>query len=453
MPFGSRIVVNDIRANVDSMEIVPHPIYNIEQNWFSVKALQDIWHLDSARWPDVVDYADLQLQAQPHESITLVQIPSRRGGETLVFKSLVQDVKYMYHELKMLLTLKRHPNIIGAPLYVVTKKCRFGGKIGICGFILPFYPLGSLGKTLEESSREALSTPSMLRDRFRWARQIAQALLHIKDSPLGFYPDLKPDNVLLSPGTEGLDATLIDLEQRGGWYSWSPPEVRYIEYLEYIAARVECPPVRVKSLALLKSFIPGWKLPTQADRYRECTQGFSAAWLALEGKEREAAQVFMLGKLLWCIFEGTSSVNCGIGFDMFREQEASPPFPKFRDTPAKLRACIRACTAGAPEWDEQFRTIARRGTKYYAVERLSEPGELEGASPKETQEAAKRWWQEEVRSAKRFVEQKIRTRNSKDSKGPSEILARTEEQARQRPSLRIVLEQIEDAEIWLVNEV
>ncbi|KAF2630583.1 hypothetical protein BU25DRAFT_325240, partial [Macroventuria anomochaeta] len=400
LPFGSRIVVNDIRADVNKMDIVFHPVYNIEQNWLSVEALQKMWCLEPAAWPEAIDLADLQLHSQPHESISLVKLPTRHGTETLVFKSLLQDIKYMYHELKMLLTLKRHPGIIGPPLYIVKKKCRFGGKHGVCGFLVQHYPLGNLGKVLEQSARGIPSVLVTLKDRLRWARQITQALLHINSSPMGFYPDLKPDNVVLTPGVDGLDAVLIDLEQRGGWYSWSPPEVRYVEYLEYIATRVECPPVRKKSLALLTSYIPGWKLLTQTDRYRDCSQGFSHAWLALEHDEREEAQVFMLGKLLWCIFETSSSINCSIGFDMFREQEAWHSFPDFKYTPLNLRDCIRACTEGAPEWDGTFRSIVRVGAKLYPLEHP------ENAGPQETQDAAIRWWTREVRSAKRFMEQK-----------------------------------------------
>ena len=86
-----------------------------------------------------------------------------------------------------------------------------------------------------------------------------------------------------------MNAVLIDLEQRGGWYSWSPPEVRYIEYMEYITARMDCRTVRKKSLALLIAFIPTWKLPTQSDGYHDCKRGFSLAWATLAAHELEGA--------------------------------------------------------------------------------------------------------------------------------------------------------------------
>jgi hypothetical protein len=443
LPFGSRIVVNDIQADVNRMDIVFHQVYTIEQNWLSVEALEKMWCLGSARWPATIDLADLQLHSQPHESISIVRIPARHGPKTLVFKSLLQDTKYMYHELKMLLTLEPHSHIVGRPLYVVKKKCRFGGKFGVCGFVMQHYPLGNLGRRLERYAQEEPNSSISLKDRVQWARQITQAILHISNSPMGFYPDLKPDNIVLTPGVDGTDAVLIDLEQRGGWYSWSPPEVRYVEYLEYIATRVECPPVRKKSLALLNSYIPGWKLLTQVDRYRDCGQGFSDAWLTLELDQREAAQVFMLGKLLWCIFEKSSSINCGIGFDMFREQEGWHCFPEFRHTPLELRECIRSCTEGAPEWDGKFRSIVRRGDRLYAKAPPDQGASLASASPQETQDAAIGWWTEEVRSAKRFMEQKTRSSHAGISDKAGAVRAKVQEQARRRPRLKQILEELD----------
>ena len=450
MPFGSRIVVNNICADVRKMDIQLVPRYSVEQCWQSLKRLKDIWALDSTRWPEAIDLDEIQLQSQPHESITLVRIPTRCCDQTVVFKSLVQDTKYMYHELKMLLTLEPHPNIISRPLYVVTKKCRFGGKIAVCGFILPFYPHGSLVGALEDARRAGLPSSVCLRDRLRWSIQITRALIHINKSSLGFYPDLKPDNVLLVPSHESegadLNAVLIDLEQRGGWYSWSPPEVRYVEYMEYITARMECKTVRKKSLALMTSFLPDWKLPTQSDRYHDSERGFSSAWATLEAQEFEAAQVFMLGKLLWCLFEGCTSINCGISFDMFRD-DGLLRFPEFRNTPTELRQCIRDCTSGAPEWEGRTRTIERVGTKYYAVERLREGATLEEATPQETQDAATRWWKEEVRCAKRFVKQKIEARDGTYSVDNNDIMGKVLGQSQQRPKFNTVLDLLVKAEL------
>lgn len=57
------------------------------------------------------------------------------------------------------------------------------------------------------------------------ALQLTSALMHISPSEMSFYPDLKPDNLLLLSSGESLGVKLIDFEQRGGWSLWSPPEV------------------------------------------------------------------------------------------------------------------------------------------------------------------------------------------------------------------------------------
>jgi len=446
MPFGCRIDINAVRGDVRQMDIHFYPTYEVEQQWYSVKTLRGIWNIPPENWPEVVDLTDLQMQFQLHEAITLVRISTRHPSKNFVFKSLVRDVKYLYHELKMLLSMEPHPNIISRPLYIVTKRCRFGGKEGVCGFILPYYPLGTLRDMLSHSRCGILPSVS-LRDQFRWARQVTHALIHINNSTPGFYPDLKPDNVLLSTHDGIRHATLIDLEQRGGWFSWSPPEVAYIEYEEYIATRVECKPVKAKCTALLRSLIPDWKPLTQTDKYCNSERGFSSAWLSLTQAEMEAAQVFMLGKLLWCIFESMGSINCGIGIEIFRELDWDHRFPEFRSTPMELRECIRSCTAGAPEWKGKHRNIMRSGTKLFSVERLGK--EFPEGSAAETKEAARRWWREEVGSAKRFLESRVRSKESgmQDHVVGTDILLL----AGQRPGLVEVLELIGKAEASLLQ--
>ncbi|KAF8865668.1 hypothetical protein BDZ45DRAFT_418069 [Acephala macrosclerotiorum] len=406
LPFGSQIVFDSFCADLRQIEIHLIPVYDVEQQWYSLRNLQGMWHFDSSDWPDVLNFSELSFQNQHHEAITIVQIPQRHGSETFVFKSLVRDAKYLYHELKMLLTLETHPNIISRPLYIVTKKCRFGGKIGVCGFIIKYYPHGTLRDLLWKSASSVIPTIS-LSDRFRWARDVTQAIIHINNSPLGFYPDIKPDNVILAKKESDKDgllhAVLIDLEQRGGWYSWSPPEVAYVEYLEYIATRSRDTVVRERLKTLLRSYMSSWKPLNQGDRYHDCKHGFSSAWIALSLSEREAAQVFMLGKLFWCIFESSSSINCALGVDIFREQASGLRFPEFQQTPTEIRSLIRSCTAGAAEWRGKYRSLARSGTKLISIDALQQD-DVEVGSARETQIAAKKWWCQEVEDAIAFLE-------------------------------------------------
>jgi serine/threonine protein kinase len=112
----------------------------------------------------------------------------------------------MYHELKMLLTMTPHPNIIPRPLYLVTQKCRFGGNIGVCGFILEYYPGGNLRDPLPQD----IPSLKSLQARLDIARRITSALIHVQEDVPGFYTDLKLPNVLISSDAEGVRALLAD---------------------------------------------------------------------------------------------------------------------------------------------------------------------------------------------------------------------------------------------------
>ena len=158
-----------------------------------------------------LDY--LQHTQQLHDTISLVQIPSLGTDQTYVFKSSVQDVKYLYHELKLLLTMAPHPGVIAAPLFLVTRKDRYGGSDKVYGFILPYHPLESLADVLGARSE---SKTLRLRDQIRWAAETTRALIHVHCTSAAFYSELKADNLLVVAGADGLEhVVLIDFEQMG----------------------------------------------------------------------------------------------------------------------------------------------------------------------------------------------------------------------------------------------
>ncbi|OIW34612.1 hypothetical protein CONLIGDRAFT_626649 [Coniochaeta ligniaria NRRL 30616] len=416
LPFGSQIVVEELTPDpartAATINLVPY--YAVEQAMMSLDSLQQMWPSD-LHWPTTIDTSDLLYRSQIHEAITLVTIPSSPDpNREYVFKSLLRDQKYLYNELKMLLTLPPHANLISRPPYIVTHKCRFGGKRGVAGFILDYYPLGSLARHLSSP------TPS-LSDRFRWARQITSALIHVNASG-GFYPDLKPDNIVLRQTQSGeIDAVLLDLEQRGGWFSWSPPEIVYAEYIEILASRAPGPATRDEMTTLLRGYIPDWTPPAQEERYRNVVGGFSAPWRALAaardgGGEMqtllERAQTFMLGKLMWCIFEGRAVVRCGVDHELLRDPDpefgGTGGFPEFRETPVPVGELIKACTAGAPEWEGRGRGLVLRKGKL-----VPDAWEGEGGVPSvgETRSVARRWWMEEVVVAREFLGQVTDAKN------------------------------------------
>ena len=454
MPFGSRILLETICSDVRQMTLHLVPDYSIEQQWLPLETLRAMWDTVIDWWPPALDLAELQLQSQAHEAISLVKI-RQDPARLYVFKSLTRNLRQMYHELKMLLTVPAHQNLLTRPLYIVTKKGRFGGKVGVCGFLMEYYPLGTLRDMLRQdhSSHE----PFNLRDRFRWARQLTSVLQHISTTNLGFYPDLKPDNVLLRDDDGVINTTLIDLEQRGGWYSWSPPEIYYIEYIENLALSPDIVQViRTYYANLLREYLPSWKPVSRTERYRDSMHGYSTAWLALSPTERIAAQAFMLGKLLWCIFEGKGSINCGLGPDIFKEVDSDFRFPKFQRTPAQLRACISMCTAGAPEWRGRSRpfTICGGELKLFLASdtKCSESPDTspEYRAPRfdvsEAQDLAQAWWKQEIDDAERFL--KARILQMMPSPRLPNNLEQTEmlTQAYQRPSFKAVLYMLEETE-------
>ena len=121
------------------------------------------------------------------------------------------------------------PQCTIAILTIVTKKCLFGGKKGVCGFVMEYHPLGSLRSALP--ARQMTKT-LQLQDQFKWALQIVSLLIRLNSSAKIFYPDLRPENLLNNDN----NIVLVDFEQRGGWHPCGPPEVCYLKYLQTLCA-------------------------------------------------------------------------------------------------------------------------------------------------------------------------------------------------------------------------
>ena len=444
LPFGSRILVAHVAAHLDETEIHLIPVYEVEQELLGISFLIGQWgdRIFGAGVPGMLDWANLAFVRQIAETISLVHIPSLHGDAEFVFKSLTRDTRHMYHELKVLLSLEAHPNIISHPLYVVEKRCRFGGRKSVCGFILEYFPLGTL------QDRLSSPVPASLSQRVRWGKQVAEALVHVA-SQRGegwFYPDLKPDNIMLRPSERNgreTDAVLLDFEQRGGWFGWSPPEVLCVEYMEILASSLPRGAARKEARDLLLAHIPNWRRQPREAEYRDAVGGFGQAWLALSQRDTGAgldrAQVFLLGKLLWCIFEGQPTVRCGMDHELLRDVDpAGPAFPEFRRTPQDIRSLIRRCTMGARAWQG-----ARRAVAVIAGRLVLYPGghEEEGKELTATEvvrETSRRWWREEVAAAKDTLRQLVTRRPGYPSSEESQIRGLIS----QRPRLVDVLEEL-----------
>lgn len=462
LPFGSYIAVETIRADQTRIRMHLVPRYETEREWVSAKGLAELWSrpgLPTIHWPEVIDLRELQLVGQPHEAISIVRIPTRAGREAttlFAFKSVLDDLRFMYHELWRLLTLPPHPNVIGRPLFIVTSRSRFGAKEGVCGFVLEYVPGGTMRDLLVRSrinrriagdGRPQL--PLSVTDKFRMAHEITSALIHIQIQGT-FYSGIKYTNVVMQArrgglgdggdgggeedgaGYSALSPVLIDFDQHNGRFIWTPPEIHHVVHVEYLAnafgqGHMHVPQdIRARAAALMRTHFPLWRSEEAARKggYQSCwdhgepSNGFCAPWLALSPEERDRAQVYMLGRLLWHLFEEVGAIDHCLHIEVFREagdfDDSRPAFPQFSEqrdvdgrtpTPESIRRLIRRCTAGAPEWRGKAPALV------YSQGRLWPYGMEEGArvakqsfvAERDAQEAMRSWWVDELQDAERFI--------------------------------------------------
>jgi hypothetical protein len=437
LPWGSAIQVSDTTLDHRQWMIDVVPNYALERRMLPVATLERLWSAADTKLclPPSIDLRSLVLISQPHASISLVSgVPFATSPQ--VFKSIASSSspQMLYHELKNLLSLPAHPNVTSRPLYLVTKKVRFGGKVGVCGFIQPYHASSSLQMALPSKSRSGKLTWPM---QLRWAGQVTSALIHICQSDMRFYPDLRADNVLLkSSGTDPNeeDALLIDLEQRGNHFPWTAPNVNYLEYLLLLSDSDAVPEdTRAYYLALLAKHLPSSSNLGKQRIYNNPTCGFNRAWLSLSPQEAEAAMVYSLGKLLWCIFEGVGSLSpFTVRHSTVFSDDQGIEFPEFKKTPlGGPRTLIRRCTAGAPEWEgRHFGGLVRKGNIAYPRD-WDET--LRGrATADDAVKAAQEWWKEELKRMDGYL-------STKDEPG-------TFAPAMERPCLTEVLRQLESFE-------
>jgi hypothetical protein len=385
LPFGSRIIIENIAPSPYDMKIHIVPSHDIERQFLSFTELQRLWNFAPSVWPPRIDLSSLRLYVQVQDTVSFVKIPYLHPTQIFVFKSCVQEARFMYHEIKMLLSMGPHPNVLPKPLFIVTTKDRYGRADRVCGFIVQFFSGGNLANALSERSTAGTL---QFKDQLHWARQLTAALIFINQTPAKYYSELKTDNVLLSVTKASEDVIFIDFEQAGNWMDFTAPEVNCLRCLERLAKKPEFIPETKRAHYLNLARAVGVDLSPTDPLYSNPEHGYFRAWTALVAAEREAAEVYSLGMTLWCVFEGvpTNRNSMSKGWAVEHLQE----FPEFRHTPERLRHLIMECTKGYKSWSFDC-GLVRRGAKIYPRGKSGLPGEPT-ATAIETRDAAMSMW-------------------------------------------------------------
>ncbi|KAI1428217.1 hypothetical protein F5Y12DRAFT_45341 [Xylaria sp. FL1777] len=388
-PFGSRLVFENLSFDTRQINVRVGPNHNLELQLLSLKGLTSLWGT-TLQSLQVVDFFDVHVVSVLHDSVCLVRIQ----GQLFIFKALVSEVKYLYHELKTLCTVEPHANIIARPIHLVRKACSFGGKHAIVGFTTFYHQHGSLRDLLPQ-----LRIHDRLRreDQLKWSIQVIQALEHLRTRSSTYYPDLRLDNLVMS---KDFDIVMVDFEQRGVWCEFAAPEVNAIEYIRLIAADDRIPSdVRFKYQDTMRQLVPDYDR-LQDDRYTNPQDGYNASWIALNPEEQEMAEVYMLGRLLWCIFEGVSGPQKAAVWQSYR-WESNLEFPEYDRTPPELRELIDRCTRGRrPNLGS---VIVRQQSHLLLRHRLGEDHDAN-----QVQDAAIAHWVAELKWAEEFLSERDR---------------------------------------------
>jgi len=434
LPFGSKICFANIEPDVSKARVFLAPLHDVERQTLSVQTLQKKWRVQVSAndWPSTVDLDNLRLKKQLHDSVSVVNIVGDNGDDTesFIFKSATGAFAHLYHELKFLLTIQPHRNIMPRPLAVVVKKSRFGGKHGVVGFLLPFFSHGSIRDEIPHRVQHGTLT---LTEQLRWSRQILSALHHILEEGHTFYSDLRPDNILLCPravattkastdtlatvAVERLDIVLCDFEQRGNWHEWCAPEVLYAQYIQSLMRHQSATNNHTWRDLVKEYEKSNLELSAAAASVDPAVVNKNPAWFRLSLQSAEKAMIYSFGLLLYCIFEGVH--NCRTSIANAYPNESTLEFPHFQRTPHALRQLILDCTVDAPEWEEchissrQLKTdksfrpprLVRRGFKLYP-ENVTD-AEMKKLDRNETEklvlDTAINWWTSELEKAREFV--------------------------------------------------
>lgn len=397
-PFGSRIVFDNIPFHVRDARISIYPAYHLERQMLSVAKLESFWQDEAIQLPPAIPVGQLEYISQPHDSVSVVKY----GGDALIFKGITSHTKFLYHELRQLLLLPPHPNIIQRPLHLVTKKCGFGSKVAVIGFTLKYHPHGTIRDHIPYMG---LHNKITRQDEVKWAQQLVKALRHLHKTCNTFYSDLRLDNILLS---DSHDLIMVDFEQRGVWSEFASPEINAIECIREVAMDEELSSdIRGKYTGIMSGLLPGWELLANGEEYTwpAGKRGYNVAWQCLDAEEQESSEVYMLGRVLWCLFEGQSAPQRAAIWTSYKS-EPVVEFPMYSRTPFEMRRLIDWCTEGRELTLSNY--IVRAGSKLVLRHR-----EASGDSTaRGVRRVAQAFWTKRIAVSERWARNRIQNRKT-----------------------------------------
>ncbi|KAH6883853.1 hypothetical protein B0T10DRAFT_136850 [Thelonectria olida] len=448
LSFGSSLRLTNLTEDAKDLEFIiqPNEALKAPGVFLSAKELRFQWGLDESDMPPTVSYTNLSRIRQLSGEVILVSLPhdiesaNKKSGSVMVFKSSKNIPSKIYHEIKILLSMPPLKTVIGRPNFLVT----IPNSQAVCGFLTTYHTGGDLSNVLTE---RRLAGTLTFDQQFSWAWDLASSLIHIKDSSTKFYSDLRMDQIVLSPNSDGTEtAILLDFEQSRNIYNWAPPEIYYLEWIAELGNKhyIRCNGLPRDTLdkygGILNRYLLSrdYPLPLASipELYDNPEHGWYWPWLKSSPSERESGMVYMLGKALWCIFEGIGDADIVLGRSSINDGEIR--FPKFLRTPPAIQDLIRNCTAGAREWLDGPIKIYRREGKVFPLGKTGLHGEPEGTF-EETKETIKFFWWEEMRKAEEFVEARMRYDIKKASEKDLKLLHYLK-----RPTLEKVLTTLEN---------
>ena len=401
-PLGAAICIDKIDENIDTTNVRFVVDKGLADRLHSVETIRKMWDFETTKMPYAIKLEELRFLRRIAKSVMTVTIASDIEQKIYALKCRIDGAQSMYHEMKTLLTISPHPNIIPRPCHLVTIYSAAHAEYRVCGFLLEYQAGGNLEDTLPIKD-------FTLTERLEQAKQLTTALLHVKQQGQ-FYSDLKMDNVLLSSATSSTNTVLADFEQGRNIFTFAPPEIYYVEWLQDLSFAESIPYSAQRPFAqLFESYMSsrGFEPPYPARRgpYDNPPNGWCLPWLSSTPAEREAGMVFCLGKAIYCIFEGVSAVSNVLGIS--RASDESIELPHFAKTPAPLRSLIEECTQGAREFEYGGLGIMRVGSKIFPRGRTGRNGEAR-ATVEETKLAIKKTWNKEVIRTEAFVKARMR---------------------------------------------